>query len=328
MSYRKLADFVGRRMRMSHIYQPVMLLTLMRKRGRATTTEIAKSILLHDHSQIEYYENIVHNMVGQVLRRHGIVSREGDHYLLVDFEKLTPPQVQELAQMCRKRLAEYLDRRGARVWEHRRGAAGYISGTLRYEVLKRAKFHCDLCGIPADEKALEIDHILPRNHGGTDEPSNLQALCYSCNSMKRDRDDTDLRIVRDSYAHREIDCPFCDIPQSRIIAENRLAYVIRDAYPVTNNHTLIIPKRHIDSYFGLGSAELNACNELLRDQEIQIRASDQLVQGFNIGVNSGEVAGQTIFHCHIHLIPRRSGDVANPRGGIRHVILKGGSNVR
>lgn len=115
-------------------------------------------------------------------------------------------------------------------------------------------------------------------------------------------------------------CLFCNIPNERIIAENEYAYAIRDGYPVTDLHSLIIPKRHVDEYFGLTKAELIGCDSLLRDVRQEILATDNSVDGFNVGMNSGSVAGQTIFHCHIHLIPRRNGDVSNPRGGIRHVI--------
>ena len=77
-------------------------------------------------------------------------------------------------------------KRGQAIWSHRGKSAGYISGTLRFEVLKKASFHCELCCISADQKALEVDHIVPCNHGGTDDPDNLQALCFGCNAMKRD----------------------------------------------------------------------------------------------------------------------------------------------
>jgi len=99
-----------------------------------------------------------------------------------------------------------------------------------------------------------------------------------------------------------------------------LAYVIHDAFPVTPGHTLIIPKRHVATYFDLGQAEVNACTQLLHAAKARIEAMDPSVQGFNIGVNDGEVAGQTILHCHLHVIPRRPGDVEHPRGGIRHII--------
>ena len=116
------------------------------------------------------------------------------------------------------------------------------------------------------------------------------------------------------------DCLFCNIPPVRIVLENELAYAVRDGYPVTEMHSLIIPKRHIQDYFDLTKEELIACDQLIRSLKDEISNSDNSINGFNIGMNSGETAGQTIFHCHIHLIPRRTGDVDNPRGGVRNVI--------
>ena len=124
--------------------------------------------------------------------------------------------------------------------------------------------------------------------------------------------------------HNE-DCLFCFIPSERIIASNDLVYAIRDGFPVTPLHTLVIPKRHAVDYFGLTEAELLASNNMLEAIRKSILTADTTVEGFNIGMNAGAVAGQTIFHCHIHLIPRRAGDVENPRGGIRHLIPGKGS---
>jgi diadenosine tetraphosphate (Ap4A) HIT family hydrolase len=115
-------------------------------------------------------------------------------------------------------------------------------------------------------------------------------------------------------------CLFCKTPKERIIASNELAYAIRDNFPVTPLHTLIIPKHHVLDYFSLSKEDLIACDDLLRNIKEEIQVLDATVDGFNIGMNSGASAGQTIFHCHIHLIPRRSGDVENPKGGIRHLI--------
>ena len=115
-------------------------------------------------------------------------------------------------------------------------------------------------------------------------------------------------------------CVFCSIPTDRVIAENPLAYAIRDKFPVTDGHLLVIPKRHAENYFSLTQDELLACDGLLRQLRDDFRDKDSSVEGFNIGMNAGAVAGQTVFHCHIHLIPRRNGDVVDPRGGIRHVI--------
>ncbi len=105
-----------------------------------------------------------------------------------------------------------------------------------------------------------------------------------------------------------------------MVSENELAYAIRDAFPVTPLHTLVIPKRHVRGYFALDPAELGACRQLLHREKVAIEREDGDIQGFNVGVNDGEVAGQTVFHCHIHLIPRRRHDVEDPRGGVRNVI--------
>lgn len=115
-------------------------------------------------------------------------------------------------------------------------------------------------------------------------------------------------------------CLFCLIPPERIVSSNELAYVIRDGYPVTPLHSLVIPKRHVETFFDLTEQEIKACNELLHSTRDSILLEDPSVTGFNIGMNAGEDAGQTIFHCHTHLIPRRKGDVENPRGGVRHLI--------
>ncbi len=93
-----------------------------------------------------------------------------------------------------------------------------------------------------------------------------------------------------------------------------------DSYPVSEHHCLIIPKRHIKDYFDLSNDELIACNDLIKVVKKEITNKDPLVKGFNLGTNIGIVSGQSIFHCHFHLIPRREGDVDNPQGGVRSVI--------
>ena len=116
------------------------------------------------------------------------------------------------------------------------------------------------------------------------------------------------------------DCIFCNMESSRKIDENDLFYVIRDGFPVTSLHTLIIPKRHVETYFGLTEAEVLSMNILINKHKELIEKEDTAVTGFNIGMNCGEDAGQTVFHCHVHLIPRRKGDMDEPRGGVRHII--------
>tara|TARA_E500000331_G_C17083475_1_gene637954 strand:- start:172 stop:570 length:399 start_codon:yes stop_codon:yes gene_type:complete len=115
-------------------------------------------------------------------------------------------------------------------------------------------------------------------------------------------------------------CLFCNIKESGNIYENDLAYASYDSYPVSEGHCLIIPRRHIKDYFDLSNEELVACNDIIKVMKNKILNKDQKVKGFNIGINIGKVSGQSIFHCHIHLIPRRDGDVENPQGGVRSVI--------
>jgi len=115
-------------------------------------------------------------------------------------------------------------------------------------------------------------------------------------------------------------CLFCNIKKKDITDENELAYASFDTYPVSQHHCLIVPKRHIKSYFELSEEEVISCNKLIINIKKQIEFKDKSVKGYNIGTNSGKVAGQSIMHCHIHLIPRRKGDVVKPQGGVRSVI--------
>ena len=115
-------------------------------------------------------------------------------------------------------------------------------------------------------------------------------------------------------------CIFCKIDKKNIIFENDYAYASYDSYPVSKFHSLIIPKRHISDFFELKENELVSCYEIIHHVKAVIEKKDKLVKGFNIGTNAGLISGQTIMHCHIHVIPRRKGDVDNPQGGVRGVI--------
>ena len=118
--------------------------------------------------------------------------------------------------------------------------------------------------------------------------------------------------------HQET-CPFCSLPASRIVACNDLGWAVRDAYPISPGHTLVIPKRHLGSFFELTEVERNALFGLLTDAKTQIDA-ERHPNAYNIGINDGTAAGQTVPHLHIHLIPRYDGDLHDPRGGVRWII--------
>ena len=314
-----LKEYISKRMRMSHIYQPVMLKLLLEQGGVASKTQISKAILEHDFSQVEYYENITNGMVGQVLRKNGIVIKAQNDYSLIDYNNLSEDDISELIQLCGFKIEEFISKRGEKVWEHRRRNRKAVPGSVRYKVLSRAKGRCELCGISKEEKALEVDHIVPKNSGGADSIHNYQALCYICNANKRDTDDTDFRNLDAQYDERESSCVFCS-SELKIKIENNLAKAFFDGYPVVKHHTLIIPNRHCADYFEISQAELNAMHDLAHQMKLELKKKDATITGFNVGFNSGVDAGQTINHCHMHLIPRRKGDVVNPVGGVRNVI--------
>ena len=115
-------------------------------------------------------------------------------------------------------------------------------------------------------------------------------------------------------------CLFCNTNNKEYLIENDLAFATFDSYPVSKHHLLIIPKRHIENYFDLSNDEILACNKIIKLSKNKLEQDDQTIKGFNLGSNTGNAAGQSINHCHIHLIPRRVGDVDNPQGGVRAVI--------
>jgi diadenosine tetraphosphate (Ap4A) HIT family hydrolase len=113
-------------------------------------------------------------------------------------------------------------------------------------------------------------------------------------------------------------CIFCQINRP-ILAETQLSYAFYDSFPISNGHSLVVPKRHVVSIWDMTSDEYTDAFNLVRTVKDLLQKEFE-PEGFNIGVNCGEAAGQTVFHAHIHIIPRFTGDVPNPRGGVRHII--------
>jgi len=115
------------------------------------------------------------------------------------------------------------------------------------------------------------------------------------------------------------ECPFCHLPAGRIILTNDFAIGIRDGFPVSNGHTLIMPKRHVGSFFETTPDERTALFDLLEAAKNAL-ATELQPAAYNIGINDGPAAGQTILHVHLHLIPRYEGDRTDARGGVRWVL--------
>jgi len=114
-------------------------------------------------------------------------------------------------------------------------------------------------------------------------------------------------------------CPFCTLPKERVIDSNPNGMVIRDGFPISPGHTLVIPNRHIGSFFELSPEERQSLLDLLDNAKL-VLDSELKPDGYNIGINDGPSAGQTVPHLHIHLIPRYNGDQTDPRGGVRWII--------
>jgi diadenosine tetraphosphate (Ap4A) HIT family hydrolase len=115
-------------------------------------------------------------------------------------------------------------------------------------------------------------------------------------------------------------CLFCTDAKG-VSLQNELAYSARDSYAVSPGHTVVVPRRHVAEFFDLSLEEIAACMDLIK-QEKDLIDEEFKPDGYNIGVNVGPAAGQSIFHVHIHIIPRYKGDVENPQGGVRHVLPK------
>lgn len=296
--FEKLRTYLIKNMRMSHVYQPIMIKHLLENSGRAKAEEIAIDLVQNDLSQVEYYTERVNAMVGKVLRKNQIVFKEKNEYELIGFSDLKERDIEELIQLCKTKIEDYKLKRGMLIWDHRRKNRSPIDGSIRYQVLNRANNVCELCGIPSDVRALEVDHIVPKNWKGIDDLINYQALCYKCNSNKRDTDDTDFRNravlfdVRASYG----ECTFCDVSLDDILVQNNLALAkkVEDKY-------FISPKRHISDYFELKSAEVNAIHELIKSIKKICSAESNNISGFDIIIRQLDCS--TNEHTFIKMMP-------------------------
>ena len=115
------------------------------------------------------------------------------------------------------------------------------------------------------------------------------------------------------------DCPFCAPKQESIVLESLHGWAVEDGFPISNGHTLVIPKRHVSSWFELEMQAQISLWELVTEVRNQL-ALELKPDGFNVGVNDGRAAGQTVMHAHVHVIPRWHGDVSDPRGGLRWIL--------
>jgi ATP adenylyltransferase len=205
MTFEELKDFILNKMKMSHIYQPLLIKTLLEYGGTSTIKQMAISFLAKDESQIAYYEKIIKNMPVKVLEKHGVLKKDND-LIKLNIKPVTLQQKVEISKLCESKIQEYIVSRGFSIWNHRLYDQDAISDILRYRVLKEAKGRCSLCGVTSKEAMLDIDHIIPRSKGGKTVYENLQVLCAKCNRSKSNKDDYDFRDL--GLVSEKIECSF------------------------------------------------------------------------------------------------------------------------
>ncbi|HCC34010.1 MAG TPA: HIT family hydrolase [Clostridiales bacterium] len=292
-------------MRLSHVYQPLLIRSLVAAGGMATLRQLAMSLLVEDESQIVFYENRIKQMPLPVLKKHKVVTQAGDLITLAT-GPLTFEQRSRVRLLCEQRLQTFLQERGLDVWAYRMLETDPVPEVLRYQALAASGGRCTLCGVTRKEATLHVDHIIPRSRGGKNTVENLQVLCWECNCSKANRDSTDFRVAE---AETDPGCLFCSPGfRGRAVAGNQLAYAVRHEHPVTEEHTLVIPFRHTPDYFSMTTAERNDADDLLRHLSGEMRVSCAGVEGFHVAAESWRARAFTPAHAHIHLIPRRRGD--------------------
>ena len=189
----EILDFIQNKMRMSHVYQPLMIRLLLESGNQATVRQLALGFVGVDEAQIRLYEERIKKMPVRVLRNHGVVQVEDD-LVKLNVERLTYEERAELKATCEQKISDFIQQRGLDPYGPYLLDFASVSERVRYDVLKRDDGRCVLCGASSrDGVRLEVDHIVPRSNGGSNEPSNLQTLCAPCNRGKSNRDDTDFR---------------------------------------------------------------------------------------------------------------------------------------
>ena len=163
-----------------------------------------------------------------------------------------------------------------------------------------------------------IDDHLPGDERLSD--AEREALALQC--LAHIEATVEMHPGADTGAERHADCILCELRPDRfeVVDENERALTLRDSYPVTEGHCLIIPRRHAETWFDMNEAEVIATGRLIHRARARLQADDPTVTGFNIGMNCYRSAGQSVFHAHIHLIPRRDGDQEDPQGGVRKIF--------
>src|SRR5262249_7778351 len=161
--------------------------TLIESGGAATLRQLAQAFVVQDESQLRFYEQRIREMPVPVLLKHGVIEREGD-LVRLNTDRLDFVQKARVKMICEQRLQEFVQKRGLGLWDYRLLDTDPVPDSLRYQVLAASGGRCALCGATKKDRPLDVDHIIPRSRGGTNELANLQVLCSPCNRTKGAKD--------------------------------------------------------------------------------------------------------------------------------------------
>ena len=280
-------------MRMTRIYQPIMLKTILESdKNEATVEEIARRFLNEDSPQLEYYKKITKRWPHDTLvKKRKILEYDHGTYRLKT-SGLTAKQKERLKELCDLRHNEFLDK-DPRIKRFKELDKRSKSGSLRYDVLAKSKGVCVACGAYSTVTPLHVDHIIPYSLGGKTELENLQALCEKCNTQKRDRDDTDFLWWHKKLEFRKNGCGQCS---PRLEGENELAFWSYFEKSTTKSHAVVAPTRHV-GYNEMIPAEKTMCLDLIDEVKSEVCDDDSEVSGFDIKFNT------SVDHCRIHVVP-------------------------
>jgi ATP adenylyltransferase len=266
LTVEELIEFIDNTMRMSHIYQPLLIQSLVESGGQATLRELAVKFLREEEAEIKEMMKTIKTMPVHVLsaknknRKKPIVEeKDGVVRLLAK-----PADLKERAEIlgaCARKLHEYVARRGEGIWNHK-WLDSPAGGAMRLRVLEAGGRRCAICGATHKDRLLDVDHIIPRSKGGPSTFENLQVLCSKCNRSKGNRSQRDFRAAEPSATHQ--DCHVCAMPTlTDFSAENELARAVW-IDTRTGPQLCILPKRHVHAYVDLTSHEVLAMHDLLR----------------------------------------------------------------
>ena len=306
MDYDEMADFVRHTMKMTSVYQPIVIRTLIESGGEATDRDIARAFLGEDKRQLDYYVGIAKRWPRKVLEGHGVVRyRKGawgkDGTFSLRLEGATEEQRRRIAELCNLRLEEYVDRETAGLPLFSGiGQRPAASGAARDAALARSGGMCAACSTPLHKTLTRFDYIVPPGiGGGADDPSNLQALCAVCSVSRRDRDALEFLLVRNRLKSRK-GCYLCGMRESADLG-NELAVAVPASRKAYGDHWIVAPKSHVPSYEDMLPAERHFCMDLIAPAKVRMRQAGYMGRGFSVSMRDAATGGGG--HFGIDVVP-------------------------